>query len=479
MRTDRKIPQGMRNGYVSMSVRCTPGNTMGGDRTGTDVRAHARKKPVLCGFVVIFSFFVALGFPGNFTGIFGEKSDLLFGYIAFFLQIGTMLFTSGQTIWDAKPVNLKKRYLPCYLLLLVFFTVSMIATVNVKDQLVSCIRFSVTALFGLWIAERYDTDDITEMLYRAQWMFVIATLVFLVLSPGTAFSRQNNNELSFTGLFTVKNSCALELCWGILCQFCMLIRNAEGKKRRVTMPFIVLLAVQMVLMVLCRATGAVFCLLVPVLYVLFRRTRIENGERLPIGFLYTALSVGFIFSALSLLSLMSPFLESIGKDATLTGRTVMWEKIIEMMMSGHTLTGFGFSMFWRNEGAIAVLHSMFRRDSWYSTMMYGSHNMVLELWLDVGLVGLASYFIMIMASFRNVRRMPVKPYIFCTVYLTGFMFMGLTERLYTTNNFQTLFLFLICGTGCLWAERTGKEQTAQRKRKGEILPRKGTEKHGF
>ena len=130
-----------------------------------------------------------------------------------------MLFTSGQTIWDAKPVNLKRRYLPCYLLLLVFFTVSMIVTVNVKDQLVSCIRFSVTALFGLWIAERYDTDDITEMLYRAQWMFVIATLVFLVLSPGTAFNRQNNNELSFTGLFTVKNSCALELCWGILCQF--------------------------------------------------------------------------------------------------------------------------------------------------------------------------------------------------------------------------------------------------------------------
>ena len=219
MRTDRRIPQSVRNEYVSMPVRRTPGNTPGGDRTGTGARAHAQKKPVLCGFVVIFSFFVALGFPGNFTDILGKKSDLLFGYTAFFLQIGTMLFTSGQTIWDAKPVNLKRRYLPCYLLLLVFFTVSMIVTVNVKDQLVSCIRFSVTALFGLWIAERYDTDDITEMLYRAQWMFVIATLVFLVLSPGTAFNRQNNNELSFTGLFTVKNSCALELCWGILCQF--------------------------------------------------------------------------------------------------------------------------------------------------------------------------------------------------------------------------------------------------------------------
>lgn len=399
--------------------------------------------------IVIYVFLLALGFPGNYEQLFGSTVATIIEYSAFIAELGVMFFVTASYVYDIKLFDMKTAFIPLYVTLVVFFVDSLLVTVSLSEQFISCFRFSVTACFGMWLVLHYELKDILKLLYKAQWIFVILTIIFIVLFPGFGFNYQNNNELSMTGLFTVKNACALELMYGLMCQITLLFVD-DKKEKIIDFKFIVLFVIQIILMLMCRATGAIFCFLIPVVYVVIWK-RVHNMKpRLPIGILFTVISVVFIFAALPILSLMTPFLEYIGKDPTLTGRTVMWEQIIDMMMKDHTLTGYGFSMFWRNEEAVSVLHSMFKKNSWYSTMMFGSHNMVLELWLDVGLIGLGAYFFMILWSFRNVSRMQIPHYVCCVLYMGSFMLKGLTERAYTTNNFASLFLFVILAIGCLY-----------------------------
>ena len=151
--------------------------------------------------------------------------------------------------------------------------------------------------------------------------------------------------------------------------------------------------------------------------------------------------------ALTILPLMEPLLSAIGKDATLTGRTPLWRQIILVMTNSHTFTGYGFGMFWRDRQAVALLHTAFRSNSFMGTMTTGAHNVLLEYWLNVGLFGLASYFIALLASFRQMRKLERQNYIFCAAYMLWFMVMGWTERSMSTYEYQMVFLFLAMGVG--------------------------------
>ena len=152
-------------------------------------------------------------------------------------------------------------------------------------------------------------------------------------------------------------------------------------------------------------------------------------------------------AALTILPLMEPLLSAIGKDATLTGRTPLWRQIILVMTNSHTFTGYGFGMFWRDRQAVALLHTAFRSNSFMGTMTTGAHNVLLEYWLNVGLFGLASYFIALLASFRQMRKLERQNYIFCAAYMLWFMVMGWTERSMSTYEYQMVFLFLAMGVG--------------------------------
>ena len=404
--------------------------------------------------IVIYVLILALGFPGNYELWFGSKFTTIIEYSAFIAEILVMLCITAKNVYDVKLLDLKSCFIPLYFTILVFVIDSLCVTVSMKEQIITCIRFSVTAMFGIWMVLHYEIKDILKFLYKAQWVFVILTIIFIVVSPDKGFNYQNNNELSMTGLFTVKNSCALELMYGLMCQISLLfMEDGEEKSKIINFKFIILFVVQIALMLLCKATGAMFCLIIPLGYIIFWKRVKKMKGRLPIGVIFTAVSLIFIFAALPILTFLAPFLEYIGKDPTLTGRTVMWEQIINMMMKHNTLTGYGFSMFWRNESAVNMLHSLFKKNSWYSTMMFGSHNMVLELWLEVGLIGIGFYFLMILWSFRNVSKMQVIHYVFCVLYMGAFMIKGLTERAYTTSGFQTLFLFVITAVGCLYNDR--------------------------
>ena len=387
----------------------------------------------------------SLGFPGRYTLMFGDSIATLCEYGCFFLQIVLMMTTGSRGLMEFKLIDLKAKYASIYLVPLVFLVESMLVSAYPKEQIVTCVRFGVTVLFAVWLADRYSAEEILTMIFYAAALFAGATLLFLVIAPDLAFIHEASDH-DFAGILQTKNNAASELALGILMQLA-LFKVYREKQRKISRYFVVLLVVQGILILLCNATGALFCAVLPSVYIFWMDRK--NGQiRLPLGILYITASVGFLFVALSILPVFTPFFNAIGKDATLTGRTPLWRQIVKVMSEHHTFTGYGYGMFWRDRSAVALIHSAFYRNSFRGSMTTGAHNVILELWLNVGLLGIGSFFTALLASMSHIKRLSNENYIFCSSYLLWFLLFGLTERAFSPYQYQTLFLFITLAMAC-------------------------------
>lgn len=416
-----------------------------GDARRMRTSSYVRHGAVLCVFLF------AMGFPGKLNAYMGgEKMSMLIQYGIFGLQILFMLLTSGEDFMDIKIVNLKKEFKPVYLLIGVFFAMSMLVTHDRGSQLISCLRFSVTALFALWVIEWYSVKEILRLTYYAQSAMVMLCLLYMVISPGQAFETVDGQR-SFVGLFPGKNVCGAELGFGLTMQVALLrLYLKDGEQPSLFFYFVMLC--QTALLVLSRAMGSLISAGLPIAYVMLY-TNFKGMRRLPMGAVYVIGSIGFMLFALNLMPLLSPVLEAMGKDATLTGRIPMWQQHVENMMSSHTFTGYGFGMFWKNETAVSMFHAGFGKDSWAANMTTGAHNELIELWLDCGLIGIGVFYLMIFLSFRRMKEVKEEAYIFCITLMLGFFIKGLTERVHSTANFWTLYMFLSCGLALKYREQ--------------------------
>ena len=86
-----------------------------------------------------------------------------------------------------------------------------------------------------------------------------------------------------------------------------------------------------------------------------------------------------------------------------------------------------------------MVHQAFSRNSFMGSMTTGAHNVLLELWMNVGLFGVAAYFTAMIISTIGAERMEWTGYLFSAAYILWFMVFGWTERSMSTYEYQTLF----------------------------------------
>jgi exopolysaccharide production protein ExoQ len=105
------------------------------------------------------------------------------------------------------------------------------------------------------------------------------------------------------------------------------------------------------------------------------------------------LSVPFVCFAVLFLQTGSGLLTSVGRDSTLTGRTELWSQVLDMKTN--PIIGTGFESFWLGE-RIEKLWSIY----WWHPNE--AHDGYLEIYLNLGWVGLTFLAIMLIAGYRRV-----------------------------------------------------------------------------
>lgn len=416
-------------------------------------REAAGNANIIIELMVIGCITCRLGFPGNLAKIFGgDAVHWAFDYASSFLQLVLIMLCSGNTVLDIKLLELKKKYRPIYLMLLIMFTVSLLVNDNHIKQTTIIVRFTITVLFGLWLSDKYEPERILELLYYAQIGILITNLLTLVVFKSIGFYYDGDYGYTFRGIFDQKNGLGSTFAYGALFQI-TLLRMKVKRKQRVSKIFWIVLALQLYFLFISKATTAIFCCAVPTVYQILY-DRFNSERRIQWGFVYTIVSVGFLFIALTIMPLFTPILEAMGKDATLTGRIPMWQGIIRFMMDHKALTGYGLLQFWESPSALKALQDYFARDSWFRSMSYGAHNNLLEMWLDLGLIGLSAYFLTLIYCFRNVKKMTRDEYILATVIIIPIMISGLTDRFFSNSHARTMLTFTMMGLACNNTERS-------------------------
>ena len=392
--------------------------------------------------MVIFVMLVFLGFPGTFSKVIGGGVSTIIEYLAFGLQFILVMLATGNDVMSIKLVNLHPAYWVPYIYVVYVTADSMLVSIDRKTVIMTVLHMILTVMFALWLVEQFDMKELLSLLYSAQFVFMAITLITTVLFSKIAFYKYQGSQ-TFRGLFSTKNECGTQLAFGIIVQI-ILLRMKLQKKERVSLLFIALLAVQSVFMLLTKNMGAILITLSCVGYTIyFGSQKGKKGKKLPLGLLYIVVSIGFLFFALTILPMLESFLNSLGKDASLTGRVPLWNQTIVVMQESHTLTGYGLEMFWKTPSAVKAFHAGFRENSWAATSSASTHNMIMEMWCNLGLLGLAIFFFMILAAGKGVKYLDENQYLFCSSYMVMFTVRSLTERQTNPSTIYMLGLFIV------------------------------------
>lgn len=411
------------------------------------MNARASGKRSAIDLIIIFIFLNSLGFPGNYIRLTGDWLKSVVDYGSFLLMIAAMFMTSADNVMDILVIDLKKKYWSIYLFGSVLFVSSMLVTISPKLQIVTCIRVTVTLLFALWLNSQFSLQQVLERVYYAQILFILATLVFVGLFPGYVYRESAAYANDFVGIYSAKNGAGTEFAFGILVQL-VLLRIYRAKHIVPSLLFILTLSIQLMLLVLTHNVSSMLFLSIAALYLLFIEPRNPLLRRLPLGWMYIAGSVGFLIAALTILPFFAPLFELLGKDPTLTGRVPLWEASLSLIFKTHTLGGYGYGMFWRDAQAVALLHNAFDKHSFMAQQLSGAHNLLIEMLLNSGVLGVGAFFLALIACMQRITELDEPQYLWCSTFLIFHTLFGFTERAFSTHEFMTMFLFFTLGAAC-------------------------------
>ncbi|MBR3106460.1 MAG: O-antigen ligase family protein [Clostridia bacterium] len=395
--------------------------------------------------MVIFVLLVFLGFPGTLSKVVGSGVSKILEYLAFGLQFVLVMLATGNDVMSIKLVNLQPAYWLPYLYVVYVVADSLLVTNDRKTVVMTLLHLVLTVMFALWLVEQFDMEELMNLFYNAQFLFIAITLISTVLFSRITFYRYQGSN-TFRGLFATKNECGTQLSFGIIVQL-ILLRMKLEKKERISILFIVTVAVQFIFMLLTKNMGALMitfaCIGYVIYYSLQNKNRKKKAKRLPLGILFVVVTVGFLFFALTVLQALEPFLNSLGKDASLTGRVPIWKQSIAVMQRSHTVTGYGLEMFWKTPSAVRAFKAGFDENSWAATSAASTHNMLVETWCNIGLLGLSIYFLMFVVAGSGVKHLKEDQYLFSSCYLVMFTVRSLTERQSNPSSMYALGAFVV------------------------------------
>jgi exopolysaccharide production protein ExoQ len=232
-------------------------------------------------------------------------------------------------------------------------------------------------------------------------------------------------------LTTHKNVFGFEMALAVLAFAMVPFRRAPFLRWPLT-------AVAFTLLVLSRSSGSMVATIgaFSVLPFLFAM-RFRGVQRIPLVLISSigALCFGTLIFANQA---MLPYLFS--KDATLTGRTGLWE-LVRVAIGQHPLLGYGFDSFWQGMrgDSLTIIVSV----GW---LVPTAHNGYYDFLLGVGFIGAAcflpAFFQMIARSLRYLDTERSSARLFPIAFLAFWLIYNLNESALLTRSGMPFFLFV-------------------------------------
>jgi exopolysaccharide production protein ExoQ len=248
------------------------------------------------------------------------------------------------------------------------------------------IPFVLATLFGLYFGTRFSIRKQTTIFYITMAIAALASVVLAVFFPAIGLEASTGHFGNWQGIFTQKNACGRAMV------FAMAAVLAHGRLNPVRTVGLLLFGF---VLVMSGSRGAwIIATAVLLMYVLLRVV-----EKFTYSGRFMLLSAVIVFTLAAAVTAWTyfPLLAAfVGRDATLTGRTAIWQQVWIAILK-HPLLGYGFSAFWqgfRGESYNVILALRF--------VLFHAHNGFLEIWLELGAVGLLLFTLSYVRAWRKL-----------------------------------------------------------------------------
>lgn len=248
------------------------------------------------------------------------------------------------------------------------------------------------------LSDPKPVEALKAILRRCSYFLLPLSIIYIKYFPeiGREYHRVSG-ELMALGVTTHKNSlgsltmlCGVYFFWELI----QIIKNKTFILDKYK-AFISILFLGMVIWLLQMADSStsLACFLLGIVFLLCTSFPVfKKNTRLVGVFVLTSL---FLFTIIQiLLDIRMMLLNSMGKDATLTDRTLLWEDCLKV--SGNPVIGTGYESFWLG----SRLEKLWDGWWWQPTE---AHNGYLETYLNIGWIGIILLIIVILVTYKNIK----------------------------------------------------------------------------
>lgn len=293
--------------------------------------------------------------------------------------------------------------------------ISCLWSIDFSATLNRSISLMGTTLFGIYFGSRYPLQRQLQLLGWALGIAGLLSIIFAVAFPsiGTMCSQEG----AWRGIYAGKNSLGRIMELGIII-FLLLI-----KFRRYRLLTWLGLSSSLLLLILSNSKSALFiAIALLILLPIYQSLRLREDILAPV---ILSIAIVLICSFVLCFYHAESIFGYLGKDLTLTGRTELWRICLKMIQQ-RIFLGYGFTSFWGDWGSPG---EYVRKVVGWETPH--SHNGLLELGLDLGLLGiimfLAGYLINLLRAFIWVRLTRSSAGLWPLLYLS-FLFLANTTE---------------------------------------------------
>jgi exopolysaccharide production protein ExoQ len=247
----------------------------------------------------------------------------------------------------------------------------------------------VNTVFALYLAERFRPNQQLQLFLLAGTVLALVSLAVIIVYPNAGVDHKNAT-IGWQGIFPHKNICALVMVAFLLPAF---IQPFRGKFSTLKRTFYIVLLTVLIAGTTSRTGWIVGALSIAFVYFLKMLRRTRKLERAVILFVVPSVLATLIgvvaFYKAEILALL-------GKSSTLSGRTIIWAAVFLSILKRPFL-GFGYDAFWIGFKGEAVNLALATGD----TGLSNAENGILQLWLEIGLVGVLLLSLLLLRTCRN------------------------------------------------------------------------------
>lgn len=268
--------------------------------------------------------------------------------------------------------------------------VSILWSQNPGHTLVNAINLTLTTLFAVYLYIRYTGEELISFLAFAAAGTLIMCAVSVVFVPSVGIDQLQDG--AWRGIFSQKINCAV-IC---VCYLLLALHYRARVLLEQLVRCVVLVLAPLFIVMSKSRTGwllAAFALTLTLsLQVLRRFGRLDRIVVL------MALAVPAGILSVILLGDSTQLLSFMGKDPTMTQRTVIWSQVIPSIAK-HPLIGYGYSSFWSGLNSESIRTVLVT--GWLQGQAQDGY---LDLLLQLGIAGFIPFLWMVARAFSQSWR---------------------------------------------------------------------------